>query len=100
LNARATRSLGGSSTINALANRSECFNHGGPTSAESPASAFGIDDKGYVLDDFSAVLAPDQWARRAIALLRERIGNGGDMVENTLRTVDPNIEFRGMGFTR
>jgi phage terminase large subunit-like protein len=68
----------------------------------------GINDQGYVLDDISGVLAPDQWAKRAIALLRERMGdriiaevnNGGDMVENTLRTVDPNIPFRAVWASR
>jgi phage terminase large subunit-like protein len=61
----------------------------------------GTDSHGYVLDDVSGVIAPHEWATTAISLLRERMGdriiaetnNGGEMVEHTLRTVDPSIPF-------
>jgi phage terminase large subunit-like protein len=63
----------------------------------------GVDDRGhgYVLDDVSAVLAPLEWGREAISLYRARqadrivaeINNGGEMVENTLRMIDPNVSY-------
>jgi hypothetical protein len=33
----------------------------------------GVDDHGYVLDDVSKVMAPNEWAKKAIALLRELV---------------------------
>jgi phage terminase large subunit-like protein len=36
------------------------------------AAGLGSDGHGYVLDDVSAVLAPNDWAREAIALYRAR----------------------------
>jgi phage terminase large subunit-like protein len=65
----------------------------------------GIDDHDpphfYVLDDVSGVYSPDEWAREAIALYRARRAdrivaeknNGGEMVEQTLRSVDPNVSY-------
>jgi phage terminase large subunit-like protein len=55
----------------------------------------GVDGRGYVLDDASGFYSPDQWARKAIALMDIHEGDavivetnqGGDMVENTLRAV-------------
>ena len=46
-------------------------------------------------------MAPHEWAKTAIRLLRERMGdriiaetnNGGAMVENTLRMVDPSVPY-------
>jgi phage terminase large subunit-like protein len=64
-------------------------------------AGLGIDGHAYVLDDISDVTAPHEWASRAIALYRERrpdrvvaeTNNGGEMVENSLRTIDPNVLF-------
>jgi len=64
-------------------------------------AGLGADGHGYVLDDVSRVMAPNEWAERAIALYRERqadriiaeTNNGGDMVEHTLRMIDPNVSF-------
>jgi phage terminase large subunit-like protein len=65
----------------------------------------GIDDHDpphfYVLDDVSGVYSPDEWAREAIALYRARRAdrivaeknNGGEMVEQTLRSIDPNVSY-------
>jgi predicted phage terminase large subunit-like protein len=58
-------------------------------------------DHGYVLQDLSGRYSPADWARSAIAAYRahkaDRIvaetNNGGEMVEATLRMVDPNIPF-------
>lgn len=70
----------------------------------------GLGDNGhaYVLDDISGVFAPNEWANKAIRLHRERrgdriiaeINNGGEMVENTLRMVDPSIPYSGVWASR
>lgn len=60
----------------------------------------GVEDReGYVLADRSARRSPLGWAERAVTAYREfdadRIvaerNNGGEMVEATIRTVDPNV---------
>jgi phage terminase large subunit-like protein len=63
---------------------------------------------GYVLGDRSGRYAPTEWARTAIRLYREHkadrvvadINNGGEMVEATLRMVDPNVAFTSVRATR
>jgi phage terminase large subunit-like protein len=60
------------------------------------------DDRGWVLADVSGQYAPTEWAKRAIDLyyqLRaDRIvaetNYGGQMVEATIRAIDPNVSFR------
>jgi phage terminase large subunit-like protein len=64
--------------------------------------------RGYVLADESGRYAPTDWAKRAIRLYRthkaDRIvaeaNNGGDMVEATLRMVDPNVSYSAVQATR
>jgi phage terminase large subunit-like protein len=59
------------------------------------------DGHGYVLADQSGRYAPTEWARTAIALYRQykadrivaEVNNGGDMVEATVRMVDPNVSY-------
>jgi phage terminase large subunit-like protein len=71
-------------------------------------AGLGIDGHGYVLDDVSGVMAPHEWAMTAISLLHERMGdriiaetnNGGEMVEHTLRMVDPSIPFSAVWASR
>jgi phage terminase large subunit-like protein len=71
-------------------------------------AGLGINDHGYVLDDVSGVMAPHDWAVKAITLGRERQAdriiaeenNGGAMVENTLRMVDPNVSYRSVWASR
>ena len=71
-------------------------------------AGLGSDGHGYVLDDISGVMAPHEWAREAISLLNIRRGdrviaevnNGGDMVENTLRMIDPNVPYRSVWASR
>src|SRR5690349_13701461 len=56
---------------------------------------------GYVLADQSGRYPPTEWARTAIGLYREHkadrvvaeVNNGGDMVEATIRIVDPNVSY-------
>ena len=68
-------------------------------SDETGITVAGISQQGhgYVLADSSGRYSPDGWARTAINLLRRYNGdriigednNGGEMVESTIRTVDP-----------
>ena len=56
---------------------------------------------GYVLADLSGRYTPTEWAKAAIAAYRAHnadrivaeINNGGDMVEATLRMIDPSVPF-------
>jgi predicted phage terminase large subunit-like protein len=62
----------------------------------------GADGDAYVLEDHSGKYQPVEWARRAVALYRkwsaDRIvaeaNQGGQMVETTVRTVDPNVSLK------
>lgn len=72
-------------------------------SDETGIIASGLDEAGYgyILDDASGKYSPNEWARKAIALATHHdadaivieTNQGGDMVENTLRTVAPNIRI-------
>jgi phage terminase large subunit-like protein len=63
---------------------------------------------GYVLADASGRYAPAEWARVAIAAygahkadrIVAEINNGGEMVEATLRMIDPNVPFSAVRATR
>ncbi|RUS60454.1 ATP-binding protein [Pseudorhodobacter sp. E13] len=65
--------------------------------------------RAYVLEDASVKSAsPDTWARAAIAA-KERhqadrvvaeVNQGGDMVENIIRQIDPLVAYRGVRATR
>jgi phage terminase large subunit-like protein len=68
----------------------------------------GEDGHGYVLDDVSAVYSPSEWAAEAISLYYARradrivaeINNGGEMVENTIRSVDLNVSYSSVWASR
>ena len=70
--------------------------------------AKGIDGHGYVLEDLTCRLSPDKWARRVVdAYERHRadriiaeVNNGGDLVENTIRTVNPYVSYRKVHASR
>lgn len=57
---------------------------------------------GYLLDDLSGRYSPDQWARLAVEAYHEHHADrivaeqnqGGDMVESTIATVDPNVPVK------
>ncbi len=59
---------------------------------------------GFVLADASGRYAPGEWARTALSAyaahgadrIIAEVNNGGEMVEATLRTVDPNVPFRAV----
>jgi phage terminase large subunit-like protein len=72
-------------------------------------AGLGVDGRCYVLDDCSAHgLRPAQWAKRIVALYHARqsdrvmaeVNQGGAMVEQVLREVDPNLSFRAVHATR
>lgn len=68
----------------------------------------GVDGRGYVLADRSCRLSPDGWARRAVQafddfdadLVVAEANNGGDMVEQTIRTVRKTIPYRKVHASR
>jgi phage terminase large subunit-like protein len=63
---------------------------------------------GYVLADRSGHYTPTEWAQLAIALYRQHqadrivaeVNNGGDMVEATLRMIDPNVPYTAVHASR
>jgi phage terminase large subunit-like protein len=65
-------------------------------------------DNGYVLADLSGSYQPATWARTAIEAYRRHcadrivaeVNNGGDMVENTLHTIDPNVPYTAVHASR
>ena len=65
-------------------------------------AGLGWDDRGYVLEDLSGKYSPTEWATKAIAAYRRwradrivaEVNQGGEMVTNTLRVVDPNAPVR------
>lgn len=66
------------------------------------------ENHGFILEDLSGIYTPDKWARRvADAFERHQAdrvvaetNQGGDLVENTLRTVAPKIPFTAVHATR
>jgi phage terminase large subunit-like protein len=63
---------------------------------------------GYVFEDASKIATPKQWATLAIDLFKKykadrivaEVNNGGLMVEETLRNVNPNIPYKQVTATR
>jgi phage terminase large subunit-like protein len=72
------------------------------------AAGLGYDGHGYILDDQSGILQPNEWAtlacRMYASLGADRIvgetNNGGDMIENTIRAVNTNVSYKGVHATR
>jgi phage terminase large subunit-like protein len=70
----------------------------------------GIDQsgEGYVLDDCSGRYTPGEWAKKAVDAYERweadrivaEVNNGGEMVETTIRSVDPKIPFRAVHASR
>ena len=66
------------------------------------------DQRGFVIEDGSIKGSPNDWAKRAISLYRlwqadcivVEVNQGGDMVAQTLRTVDPDVNIREVRATR
>jgi phage terminase large subunit-like protein len=65
----------------------------------------GWDGHGYMLEDLSGKYLPTEWAAKAIAAYRQyradrivaEANQGGDMIESTLRVIDPNVIADGGG---
>jgi predicted phage terminase large subunit-like protein len=68
----------------------------------------GADKQGYILEDLSGRYAPHEWAGKAVAAYHrhkaDRIvaekNQGGDMVENTIRTVSYSVPFKAVHASR
>jgi phage terminase large subunit-like protein len=68
----------------------------------------GLDGYGYVLRDASGIYTPGEQASVAVAMVREfqadaivvEVNNGGDFIENTIRTVDRNVRVVKVRATR
>lgn len=70
----------------------------------------GVDEGGYgyVLEDASGIMSPNEWGQRAIDLYRKwsadtiigEVNNGGEMIEAVLRGIDTNIPFKAMRASR
>jgi phage terminase large subunit-like protein/ribosomal protein L37AE/L43A len=82
----------------------------GEDSDETGLSVVGITEthEGLVLADESFRGTPHEWSSRAIALYRRfhadcivaEVNNGGDLVIDTIRNVDPNVPCRKVSATR
>ena len=61
-----------------------------------------------MLDDVSGRMSPTEWARQAVSLYHARRAdrivaernNGGDLVESTIRQIDPSVSFRSVWASR
>lgn len=78
--------------------------HDGSNEAGVVACAIDASQQGYVLADQSAILAPREWAQRAVYLYRElkadtivvEINQGGEMATQTIKAVDPNVPVKAV----
>jgi predicted phage terminase large subunit-like protein len=65
-------------------------------------AGLGTDGHGYVVEDASGKYLPIAWAQRAVSLYRQHAAdrvvaesnNGGQLVEQTIRTVDANVSLK------
>ena len=72
------------------------------------ACAAGSDRRGYVLADLSLIGAPLQWASKAVSAYHAHeanfivveTNNGGEMVTQTIKTVDPKVPVRDVHASR
>lgn len=82
----------------------------GDSSNETGIIVAGMDAKqrGYILEDATLRGSPDQWGRRAVSMYRKyeadiivgETNQGGDMVGNTIRTIDPTVPFQKVTASR
>ncbi len=65
-------------------------------------TGLGMNDHGYVVEDFSGRYSPEGWALQVVGAYQHyqanhvivEINAGGDMVTHTLRTIDPYIQIK------
>ena len=80
----------------------------GAAEAGIVVAGVGRDGHGYVLADRSRRSTPAQWAAAALEAMREyggdrltaEVNQGGQMVEATLRTIDPTVSYRAVRAAR
>jgi len=71
-------------------------------------AGLGVNGHGYVFEDLSGRKSPDGWAQMAVGAYRHyqahrivgEVNNGGDLIENVLRTVDGNVAYRALHASR
>lgn len=83
---------------------------GGESANENGIVIAGMsqDQQGYVIDDWSERGSPDKWARKVVAAYRRyeadvvvvEVNQGGDMVAQVLRSVEPNLPIEEVRATR
>lgn len=72
------------------------------------AAGLGEDGDYYVLADRSLKASPSVWGGEVVKLYREldadrvvgEVNNGGDLIENLLRQIDPDLSYRDVRATR
>ena len=72
------------------------------------AAGLGVDKNIYVIEDESGRMPPHEWAHQAVALYHSiqadciiaEVNNGGEMVENTIRAIDPNVSYKSVHASR
>jgi phage terminase large subunit-like protein len=82
----------------------------GEDADETGLIAAGIDaiGHGYILEDCSGRFQPHEWAAKAIDMYRRHgadriigeVNNGGEMIEATIRSIDPNVSYRAVRASR
>ena len=81
---------------------------GGVVECGIVAAGLGLDGHAYILEDASLQAPPDRWGAVVVSTYhRHRVDRvlaeanyGGDMVESTIRTVDPTISYKAVSATR
>jgi predicted phage terminase large subunit-like protein len=71
-------------------------------------AALGRDKHGYILEDRSLRASPAEWARQAVAAyhlhkadrLVAETNQGGEMVRQTIATIDPKVPYKGLHASR
>ena len=71
-------------------------------------AGLGVDDRYYIMDDRSARRTPNEWATLVVHLYyhyeADRViaekNQGGDMIQEILHTIDPNVSYTGVSASR
>jgi len=72
------------------------------------AVGIGTDGHGYVLEDATGIMTPNQWGRQAVRMYHSlnadrivaEVNQGGDMVELVIRQVDPAVSYPAVHASR
>ncbi len=71
-------------------------------------AGLGVDNHAYVLEDLSGNYTPSEWASKALEAygrhkadrIVAEVNQGGDMIEHTLRTYEPNVSYKAVHASR